>query len=554
MTVAAGFPIASLIPGTQKAQNQSGLLKSSTSKAPTASELTSFRAGLEALVSKGLTNSDVELSEATKATKDEPTEDSATVQSNGKRDLFSETAIQIQSSPLPPAGQTPKPSTSQPPFKSDLPTAAKWQAAAQPESDSWMPSAQNAPKTVAANSSKSADTERSAPSKPSHDNVKADAQTSTASDQGLVLAPVHLTDPNLTPMPAPQHAQSAHTSSGSNSATSTTASSSSSGLSASIGTESELQGKILSVAPPLEDATPTSAAISATKAQSSHAATATESATQSTLQRPDAPTPSSPDDLSLQSQIKTAYEQSTSTDTATAAQGADAMQSRSAPNRDAAARERSPLQHQTAGDTAQQVVAVGTHAALTRDPVAMSGASNDRGSATTGFVQSQPGTSSSPTARDTFAALDADPGQLATAWTHTSPRQVEAGYQDPSLGWVSVRADMTSGGLHASVIPTSQDAAQALGSHLSGLNAYLSEHHGGSVTASLAAPEDRSLTQQSGTGSGTQSGARQQNESSQSAVEELSGQASSSAPHTGIQQAELASFTPTHTGRISVLA
>jgi hypothetical protein len=113
---------------------------------------------------------------------------------------------------------------------------------------------------------------------------------------------------------------------------------------------------------------------------------------------------------------------------------------------------------------------------------------------------------------------------------------------------------MTSGGLHASVIPTSQDAAQALGSHLSGLNAYLSEHHGGSVTASLAAPEDRSLTQQSGTGSGTQSGARQQNESSQSAVEELSGQASSSAPHTGIQQAELASFTPTHTGRISVLA
>jgi hypothetical protein len=230
------------------------------------------------------------------------------------------------------------------------------------------------------------------------------------------------------------------------------------------------------------------------------------------------------------------------------------MQAPSASNRDTAARERSPLQHQAVGDTAQQVVAVGTHAALTRDPAAMSGASNDRVSTATGFVQTQPGTSSSPTARDTFAALDADPGQPATAWTHTSPRQVEAGYQDPSLGWVSVRADMTPGGLHASVIPTSQDAAQALGSHLSGLNAYLTEHHGGSVTASLAAPEDRSLTQQSGTGSGTQSGARQQNESTQSTVEEFSGQASSSAPQTGIQQAELTSFTPTHTGRISVLA
>jgi hypothetical protein len=110
---------------------------------------------------------------------------------------------------------------------------------------------------------------------------------------------------------------------------------------------------------------------------------------------------------------------------------------------------------------------------------------------------------------------------------------------------------MTSGGLHASVIPTSQDAAQALGSHLSGLNAYLADHHGGSITASLAAPEDRSLTQQSGTDSGTQSGARQQNQSSQSSAE----QATSPTLQQNIQQqAEPALFMPTHSGRISVLA
>jgi hypothetical protein len=548
MTVAAGFPIAFLIAGTQKAQNP-GSLKTSTSKAPTASELTSFRAGLEALVNKDLTNSDVELSEATKG---EPTADSSTVQSDGKHDLLSETATQIQTSRLPPADQTPKTSASLPSIKSDLPSAARWQPAAQPESESWMPLAQNAAKTAAANSAKSADSERSAPSKTSHDTDKTHAQTNVSSSESPILAPVHLTDPNLTPMPAEQHAQSAHAGTGSNLATSATASSSSSGLSASIVTESEVQGKNLSSALPFEDASHTSAAIPATKAQASHAAaTATESATQSTLQRPDAPAPSSPDDVSPQSQIKAAYEQSTSANTPAAAQSAEAAQFHSASNRDTASRERSSLQHQAVGDTAQQVVGLGSHAALTRDPAAISGDSNERNSVTTGFIPTQPGTSSSPTARDTFAALDADPGQPATAWTHTSPRQVEAGYQDPSLGWVSVRADMTSGGLHASVIPTSQDAAQALGSHLSGLNAYLADHHGGSITASLAAPEDRSLTQQSGTDSGTQSGARQQNQSSQSSAE----QATSPTLQQNIQQqAEPALFMPTHSGRISVLA
>jgi len=54
----------------------------------------------------------------------------------------------------------------------------------------------------------------------------------------------------------------------------------------------------------------------------------------------------------------------------------------------------------------------------------------------------------------------------------------EAGFQDPSLGWVSVRAEMGSGGgVHASVIPSSSDAAQVLNGHLSGLDAHLANQH-----------------------------------------------------------------------------
>src|SRR6202000_1105373 len=100
-----------------------------------------------------------------------------------------------------------------------------------------------------------------------------------------------------------------------------------------------------------------------------------------------------------------------------------------------------------------------SHSPLARDPVEVSVSSTERGSAAIGSSQTQQSTSASPTARDTFAALDADPGPAASTWTHTSPRQVEAGYQDPSLGWVSVRADLTPGGLHASVVPNSPEAA-----------------------------------------------------------------------------------------------
>ena len=78
-----------------------------------------------------------------------------------------------------------------------------------------------------------------------------------------------------------------------------------------------------------------------------------------------------------------------------------------------------------------------------------------------------------PDARETFAALDAEPGAGAPSWIHAGPQQAEAGFQDPALGWVGVRADLGAGGIHAAILPGSDEAASLLGGHLAGLNAHL---------------------------------------------------------------------------------
>jgi hypothetical protein len=91
---------------------------------------------------------------------------------------------------------------------------------------------------------------------------------------------------------------------------------------------------------------------------------------------------------------------------------------------------------------------------------------------------------------DTFAALDADQALPSTAWTHGGTRHAEAGYLDPVLGWVGVRADATHNGIHAAVVPGSLEAAEVLGGHLSGLNAHLALHHGNAATVTLASPQD----------------------------------------------------------------
>lgn len=92
-------------------------------------------------------------------------------------------------------------------------------------------------------------------------------------------------------------------------------------------------------------------------------------------------------------------------------------------------------------------------------------------------------------APDPFAALDAEGRAIAPAWTQAGSRQVEAGFQDPALGWVGVRAQADTTGIHASLVPGTADAAQALGSHLTGLNDYLAQHEAHIQTVTLSAPE-----------------------------------------------------------------
>ena len=98
----------------------------------------------------------------------------------------------------------------------------------------------------------------------------------------------------------------------------------------------------------------------------------------------------------------------------------------------------------------------------------------------------------SPASRDAFSAIDSEPASRTYLWIHAGANRAEAGYQDPALGWVSVRADVEGRGIHASLVPASTDAAQALGGHLAGLNAHLTEQHMPVETLTLAAPEDRS--------------------------------------------------------------
>lgn len=89
-----------------------------------------------------------------------------------------------------------------------------------------------------------------------------------------------------------------------------------------------------------------------------------------------------------------------------------------------------------------------------------------------------------------FNALDAMHTLPGQAWISAGSHHAEAGYLDPALGWVSVRADAAPNGLHAALIPPSGEAAQVLGTHLQGLNAYLSEHHREPTTITISAPED----------------------------------------------------------------
>ena len=109
-----------------------------------------------------------------------------------------------------------------------------------------------------------------------------------------------------------------------------------------------------------------------------------------------------------------------------------------------------------------------------------------------GSASASPPNTAASSAHEILVSLDGASRETAPTWIHAGARAAEAGYQDPALGWVGVRAQLDINGVHASLVPNSADAAQALGGHLAGLNAYLTEHHTLVETLSMSAPESRS--------------------------------------------------------------
>jgi hypothetical protein len=588
MTAAAGFPIASLIPGAQKTQGQPG----KPAPIPAGSAIISFRAGFQALVSS--TQQSASEAASSEAVKGQLTEDTdAESQGAAKHDLLNSSAF--GSSLV--SAQSPQATALSRSAQSNTTASAASQSSFANSQPVMLPAAAQASSTTPASKSKPAGSEHSTQAKPSttaQSSSKGAAQASTNSNETLAQAPVHIPDLSHAAIPqtvpASQLSQTAHsTLEAEANATSSSAVLTSAfalpasgtskapiaALSTSVATSAAQQAKTAPAVPvPVTDeshlsvtsaaADATSSTISTTTeapAAHSYSATNSEATAQPTPPRTSTTIPSSADSSTPQSLLNSASAQLAPGNVDNPLQPAiDAPQATAANlpasaslNHGPALRERGPLQRESAASATPQISQVGAQSTLVRDPSGLAGVNAERAGSS---AQNPQAPSAALTMRDAFAALDADPGQSATTWTHTTPRQVEAGYQDPSLGWVSVRADLTPGGLHASVIPNSPEAAQALGSHLSGLNAYLAEHHGSSITATIAATEDRTSTLAQNGQSGSHSGARQQNESSQAASQSAIARTSaSSAIETGVvPHTEPALFTPTHNGRISVLA
>lgn len=125
-------------------------------------------------------------------------------------------------------------------------------------------------------------------------------------------------------------------------------------------------------------------------------------------------------------------------------------------------------------------------------------------------VQTGPGNST----QETFTALDGAGNSMHPTWIHAGPHQAEAGFEDPALGWVSVRAGVNAGGISAVVVPGSADATQALGAHMAGLHDYLAEQHSPVATLTMATAQNPGSD--TGPGQGAQHDGMQQQGQQQS--------------------------------------
>ncbi len=119
--------------------------------------------------------------------------------------------------------------------------------------------------------------------------------------------------------------------------------------------------------------------------------------------------------------------------------------------------------------------------------------------ATTAQAGGSAGVAKGTAAGETFAAMDAGTEVGTPGWIHAGGQTAEAGFQDPALGWVGVRADLNGGNVHAALVTGTAEAAETLSGHLAGLNSYLAEQH----------TPVASLTMSAASGGGAETGAGQ---------------------------------------------
>jgi hypothetical protein len=89
---------------------------------------------------------------------------------------------------------------------------------------------------------------------------------------------------------------------------------------------------------------------------------------------------------------------------------------------------------------------------------------------------------------ETFAALDGRNPAPSPTWIHAGAHRAEAGYLDPALGWVAVRAEVHGTSVQASLIPGSTHAAAELAPELPALNAHLA-HQGTQANVAMSSPD-----------------------------------------------------------------
>jgi hypothetical protein len=97
-----------------------------------------------------------------------------------------------------------------------------------------------------------------------------------------------------------------------------------------------------------------------------------------------------------------------------------------------------------------------------------------------------------------LTALDGYSNAPSASWILAGQHRAEAGFQDPVLGWVGIRAEADPSGVHAAVIPVSQDAALSLGTHLEGLHAYLAGQDARVDSVRLLVPEQSNAAMSAG--------------------------------------------------------